>query len=203
MCPASQSEEGLHLPPISVIDDFLPTRSWQPQPQLPQPSRPSSQPSTWLPISHNSLFQPVITPSTTSIRSSPPLATTSSSTPVARSSYSPPVHHDIDQIIDHCQYLCESIVQRRNQWTDDYDPKPWLDDMIGRANDVLNALLRLRKQQGIPYSNMDPIRSDRPTTTVSSPPTSTAAWHTGTLSLTKLRQRRRGVSIYMHCSKDL
>ena len=40
-------------------------------------------------------------------------------------------------------------------------------------------------------------KSDRPTTTVSSPPTTTAAWHTGTLSLTKLRQRRRGVSIYM------
>lgn len=25
--------------------------------------------------------------------------------------------------------------------------RPWLDDMIGRANEVLNALLRLRKHQ--------------------------------------------------------
>ena len=186
-----------------MIDDFLPRRSWQPQ--QPQPS----QLSPWLPLSHNSPFQPVITPSSTSISSSPPSTTTSSSTPVTRSSYSPPVHHDIDQvcicilmhctradkksaprsslfcsspnhgkmfiliflklnsvfillctckqIIDHCQYLCESIVQRRNQWTDDYDPKPWLDDMIGRANEVLNALLRLRKQQGRSH-NTDPIR---------------------------------------------
>ena len=94
------SEEGLHLPPISVIDDFLPTRSWQPQ-QL-QPA----QPSPWLPLSHSSPFQPVITPSSTSISSSPPSTTTSSSTPVARSSYSPPAHHDIDQvcicILMHC-----------------------------------------------------------------------------------------------------
>ncbi|KAI9499533.1 hypothetical protein BDB00DRAFT_794374 [Zychaea mexicana] len=205
MCPASQSEEGLHLPPISVIDDFLPARSWQPQippppspsPQPPLPSIPQQhpqQPSPWLPLSHNTPFQPVITPASSSSRSSPPSTSSSSSTPVARSRFSPPVYHDVDQIIEHCHYLCKSIGQRRSQWTDDDDPKPWLDDMIGRANEVLNALLRLRKQQTARPQLEHPIRSDRPTTTVSSPPTTTAAWHTGTLSLTKLRQRRRGKS---------
>jgi hypothetical protein len=39
------------------------------------------------------------------------------------------------QLLDQ-DYFCDSTKVR-----------PWLDGMIGRANEVLNALLRLRKQQ--------------------------------------------------------
>lgn len=31
--------------------------------------------------------------------------------------------------------------------TPDGNPRPWVDEMIGRANEVLNALLRLQKHQ--------------------------------------------------------
>lgn len=46
------------------------------------------------------------------------------------------------------------MIQRKTQFiTSQHQPqdlastRPWLDDMIGRANEVLNALLRLRKHQ--------------------------------------------------------
>lgn len=47
------------------------------------------------------------------------------------------------------------MIQRKTQFinssTSSYQDmnstRPWLDDMIGRANEVLNALLRLRKHQ--------------------------------------------------------
>jgi vacuolar-type H+-ATPase subunit D/Vma8 len=45
------------------------------------------------------------------------------------------------------------MIQRKSQFVNTQQPpdlastRPWLDDMIGRANEVLNALLRLRKHQ--------------------------------------------------------
>lgn len=40
-----------------------------------------------------------------------------------------------------------SIVENDNYFSNPTSMRPWLDDMIGRANEVLNALLRLRKHQ--------------------------------------------------------
>lgn len=40
-----------------------------------------------------------------------------------------------------------SIVEDDNYFSSSLSMRPWLDDMIGRANEVLNALLRLRKHQ--------------------------------------------------------
>ncbi|KAL1935475.1 hypothetical protein VTP01DRAFT_4615 [Rhizomucor pusillus] len=67
-----------------------------------------------------------------------------------------PVHHaiknimdnDIDEIVRHCQYLCDTIETQKKAQNDQPDQmRPWLDEMITRANDILNALLRLRKHQ--------------------------------------------------------
>ena len=45
----------------------------------------------------------------------------------------------------------ETVVhQQTNMPTDPHllaNSQPWLDDMIGRANEILNALLRMQKQQ--------------------------------------------------------
>ena len=40
-----------------------------------------------------------------------------------------------------------SIVENDAYFSNPTLMRPWLDDMIGRANEVLNALLRLRKHQ--------------------------------------------------------
>ncbi|KAI8047084.1 uncharacterized protein B0P05DRAFT_445825, partial [Gilbertella persicaria] len=56
------------------------------------------------------------------------------------------VEQDIEQVIQQCNTLCHSMTQHQYQFM--HPPAtPWLDDMIGRANEVLNALLRLRKRQ--------------------------------------------------------
>jgi vacuolar-type H+-ATPase subunit D/Vma8 len=39
------------------------------------------------------------------------------------------------------------FINSQQQQQDLASTQPWLDDMIGRANEVLNALLRLRKHQ--------------------------------------------------------
>ena len=38
-------------------------------------------------------------------------------------------------------------IQQQQAMIDTYHQQPWLEDMISRANEVLNALLRLQKQQ--------------------------------------------------------
>lgn len=58
-------------------------------------------------------------------------------------------------MIKHCNCLTESVNQKKSSIVDNNEDyfsnptlmRPWLDDMIGRANEVLNALLRLRKHQ--------------------------------------------------------
>ncbi|CAO3599024.1 unnamed protein product [Absidia cylindrospora] len=63
------------------------------------------------------------------------------------------IDNDVNEVIRHCHYLSDNMTQQKNQLLDqDYfcdstKVRPWLDGMIGRANEVLNALLRLRKQQ--------------------------------------------------------
>lgn len=71
------------------------------------------------------------------------------STPSLRS-----IENDIEEVVRHCNSLADNMNQRRGAIieNDNYfgNPtlmRPWLDDMIGRANEVLNALLRLRKHQ--------------------------------------------------------
>ncbi|CEP12715.1 hypothetical protein [Parasitella parasitica] len=63
------------------------------------------------------------------------------------------VDHDIDQVVLQCNKLCDNIIQHKDQFInhnhhqEQSSTRPLLDDMIGRANEVLNALLRLRKHQ--------------------------------------------------------
>lgn len=57
------------------------------------------------------------------------------------------------KVVRQCHTLCDNMVQHKSQFIQTNPPssldssRPWLDDMIGRANEVLNALLRLRKHQ--------------------------------------------------------
>lgn len=48
--------------------------------------------------------------------------------------------------MNHCNTMRETI-QQQQAMIDTYNQQPWLEDMISRANEVLNALLRLQKQQ--------------------------------------------------------
>jgi hypothetical protein len=61
------------------------------------------------------------------------------------------VDQDIDQVVLQCNTLCDNMMQHKDQFIntnpEQSSTRPLLDDMIGRANEVLNALLRLRKHQ--------------------------------------------------------
>ncbi|KAI8331470.1 hypothetical protein BD560DRAFT_56536 [Blakeslea trispora] len=66
------------------------------------------------------------------------------------------MEQDIEEIVRQCDTLCDSMTRNQQQFisahlhenqSDIDSTRPWLDDMIGRANEVLNALLRLRKHQ--------------------------------------------------------
>ncbi|KAI8099034.1 uncharacterized protein BX664DRAFT_320225 [Halteromyces radiatus] len=63
------------------------------------------------------------------------------------------IDNDVQEVIRQCYYLSDNMTQQKHLLLDqDYfcdstKMQPWLDGMIGRANEVLNALLRLRKHQ--------------------------------------------------------
>ncbi|KAI8067707.1 uncharacterized protein B0P05DRAFT_203567 [Gilbertella persicaria] len=70
---------------------------------------------------------------------------TSLSTPSSTRS----IEYDIEQVIRQCNTLSDSMNDKKRHIIESNPAliRPWLDDMIGRANEVLNALLRLRKHQ--------------------------------------------------------
>ncbi|KAG1153021.1 hypothetical protein G6F38_000009 [Rhizopus arrhizus] len=56
--------------------------------------------------------------------------------------------NDISEIIHHCSTLGRQMMNKRGIEISSLPTlKPWLDEMINKANHILNALLRLRKQQ--------------------------------------------------------
>ncbi|KAI9025898.1 hypothetical protein CLU79DRAFT_68785 [Phycomyces nitens] len=153
------TNDRFNLPPISTIDNSLPSRSWPPPAstlyQL--PFSPQTHPDNWSPLSTHSetrdyfLNRPPVDHHHRQ-RSLPQFPTAYASTqehsPTLRS-----VENDIEEVIRHCSALGENMIQRKSRLSDpnylsDLEhTRPWLDDMISRANQVLNALLRLRKHQ--------------------------------------------------------
>lgn len=64
------------------------------------------------------------------------------------------VSSDVDQVVQQANSLCDNMAHYKPyllsaSTTSQHDDelRPWMDSMIGKANEVLNALLRLRKQQ--------------------------------------------------------
>ncbi|KAI9299829.1 hypothetical protein BJ944DRAFT_41371 [Cunninghamella echinulata] len=63
------------------------------------------------------------------------------------------IDSDIDDVIRHCHYLSNTMAQQKyllldqDYFSDSKKMGPWLDGMVGKANEVLNGLLRLRKYQ--------------------------------------------------------
>ncbi|KAI9469962.1 MAG: hypothetical protein EXX96DRAFT_588203 [Benjaminiella poitrasii] len=64
------------------------------------------------------------------------------------------VEKDIEEVIKHCNSLVDNmngkkqtIIENDDYFGNSSHMRPWLDDMISKANEVLNALLRLRKYQ--------------------------------------------------------
>ncbi|KAI8391442.1 uncharacterized protein BYT42DRAFT_194430 [Radiomyces spectabilis] len=93
--------------------------------------------------------------SSTSTLFSPP-ATSSPSYSTPSPSIQRTIENDIDEIIHECHGLSENMTHQKRALTQRYHEtfhhqdlmsRPWLDDMVGKANKVLNALLRLRKYQ--------------------------------------------------------
>jgi hypothetical protein len=71
-------------------------------------------------------------------------------------------------------------------FNDSNSSEPWLEDMIGKANQVLNALLRLRKHQLAAQRQQEEIAS-----------MDSNRWTHGS-SINDTRQRRRGVCLPYH-----
>ncbi|ORE18776.1 hypothetical protein BCV71DRAFT_226745 [Rhizopus microsporus] len=63
------------------------------------------------------------------------------------------LNKDINEVVYQCNIICDNMVQGKGQFLhlqsqqDMESTRLWLDDMVNRANEVLNALLRLRKYQ--------------------------------------------------------
>ncbi|KAI7887499.1 GATA-domain-containing protein [Lichtheimia hyalospora FSU 10163] len=58
------------------------------------------------------------------------------------------MQEDMDHIAKHCLTIHDTVRQQRSTTTDlNSNQQPWLDDMITEANELLNALLRIQKQQ--------------------------------------------------------
>ncbi|SAL98064.1 hypothetical protein [Absidia glauca] len=79
------------------------------------------------------------------------------------------VSSDVDQVVQQANSLCDNMAHYKPyllsaSTTSQHDDelRPWMDSMIGKANEVLNALLRLRKQQMVsapsppPHTNLTP-----------------------------------------------
>ncbi|KAI8646957.1 hypothetical protein BD408DRAFT_409502 [Parasitella parasitica] len=191
------------LPPISSMDNYLPTRTWNPPsftasspkelptttslPTPPQPEQWKSPPyNSKNELARDSLYKSPLLFSNTSAMTDQqqqhsPVMQSHHNKPLESSSYfqytSKAYHfqqqqkkhgsssafklhhntmvnkadHDIDQVVSQCNTLCDNIIQHKDQFINhDHEQsstRPLLDDMIGRANEVLNALLRLRKHQ--------------------------------------------------------
>ncbi|KAG1056404.1 hypothetical protein G6F43_001702 [Rhizopus delemar] len=56
---------------------------------------------------------------------------------------------DIQQVIHQCNMISNNMLQAKDQLQQQsmISSRIWLDDMVNRANEILNALLRLRKHQ--------------------------------------------------------
>ncbi|CDH54007.1 predicted protein [Lichtheimia corymbifera JMRC:FSU:9682] len=58
------------------------------------------------------------------------------------------MQEDMDHIAKHCLTIHDTVRQQRLTTTElNSSHQPWLDDMITEANELLNALLRIQKQQ--------------------------------------------------------
>ncbi|KAI9491260.1 hypothetical protein BDB00DRAFT_833697 [Zychaea mexicana] len=61
------------------------------------------------------------------------------------------VFQDMDQVVNNCTTMRETMLRQQSNMPVDAhllaNSQPWLDDMIGHANEILNALLRMQKQQ--------------------------------------------------------
>ncbi|KAI8976754.1 hypothetical protein BDB01DRAFT_304860 [Pilobolus umbonatus] len=88
-----------------------------------------------------------------------------------------------------------------NYFNDAQLTSPWLDDMITQANEVLNALLRLRKQQMASDQNKQYNTEYDPSASQQTSVSSKKDWDfipnasnisTGSLTLNTTRQRKRG-----------
>ncbi|KAL0089410.1 GATA-type zinc finger transcription factor [Phycomyces blakesleeanus] len=211
------TNDRFSLPPISTIDDSLPSRSWPPPAttlhQVPF-SSPPNHPENWSPSSTHSetrdyFFNRPVDHHHRQ-RSLPQFPTMYASnspqelpSPVASRS----VENDIDDVIRHCSALGENMVRRKSRLSDPYylsdleHTRPWLDDMISRANQVLNALLRLRKHQmAAEYVRAHGIDSRRRAGTsqameIGGPSERAGALlplGNGPMSLHSIRQRKRG-----------
>ncbi|KAJ8659137.1 hypothetical protein O0I10_005176 [Lichtheimia ornata] len=205
MSPASKSNDDMpHLPPISAIDECLPNRTWQPPTSSSSaaPSQQSSPSTSSYSLNSNSNSsnsssstphypQHYATTTTTTIPLHPQATRAWTMSSRQNENHQVANHPDLPQIIHHCQHICDSIIaQQRNQ--DVGDPRPWLDELIGRANEILNALLNLRKQQAsLPVTMAK--SSSRPSSPTPTSSSSTAvipsSWQSH--SIHRLRQQRR------------
>ncbi|KAG2208528.1 hypothetical protein INT47_010224 [Mucor saturninus] len=170
--PSNNKNDKLKLPPISAMDEFLPTRTWQLEEQPEWKSPPYrdrnelSRDTSYKTCLYNTTSPILIQQRGIDPSESPQGATSSyfQYTTAIHSPTPPPPHtqptrgpsrvdNDIEEVVRQCHTLCDNMVQRKSQFIRQTSPseldstRPWLDDMIGRANEVLNALLRLRKHQ--------------------------------------------------------
>ncbi|CAO3599885.1 unnamed protein product [Absidia cylindrospora] len=167
--------ERFVLPPISTLDEYVPNKNKRQNTSYNLLSPPNSfTPSTTSPSSFSSGHSPVMTqhppsPPRLGFEKMDSLiypVGVNQETPISINNNNTALHtisSDVDQVVQHAHSLCDNMIhykpyllsasspttltapQQRQHHHDEL--RPWMDDMIGKANQVLNALLRLRKHQ--------------------------------------------------------
>ncbi|ORZ08409.1 hypothetical protein BCR42DRAFT_495510 [Absidia repens] len=140
-------------PPSSYASSATspPSNSFGHSPTLIQ--RPPSPPRTAFEKMDTPIF-PVVAQETTSSNNSNNSNSNSNNNTNSNSSILRTVSSDVDQVVRQANSLCDNMVHYKpyllsanTTVNHDEELQPWMDDMIGKANEVLNALLRLRKHQ--------------------------------------------------------
>ncbi|KAI8336971.1 hypothetical protein BC941DRAFT_426264, partial [Chlamydoabsidia padenii] len=164
----SCNTERFVLPPISTLDEYIPKPPYKNDgnsnnlTMLSPPSHFSSSTASPPSLSSNhstTLIQHPLSPPRTSFEKMDALIypiRPSTGTPIRNNSILRTVSSDVDQVVQQANSLCDNMVHYKPYLlssTSHDELRPWMDDMIGKANEVLNALLRLRKQQMVSPSH--------------------------------------------------
>ncbi|KAI8069385.1 hypothetical protein BC940DRAFT_297598 [Gongronella butleri] len=206
----TRDSERIVLPPISTLDEYMPkstpqapsSTSTHPYPLLSPPAS-SATPSMSSNSSFSSSHSPVMaqpaspSPPRPSFEKlvvdapiyGPGMDDTRAGTQQPSATSPRTLSSDVDRIIQHSRGLYDNMVHYKPYLVHSHrdDLRPWMDDMIAKSNQVLNALLRLRKHQ----MSMSPplsVSSSGPSATIMrSPPTQTAHGIPNTSKLTTSR----------------
>ncbi|CAO3596383.1 unnamed protein product [Absidia cylindrospora] len=203
----SRGSEHFVLPPIRTLGEYIPQKQQHDHnnisnsfnmlsPPSSYASSATSPPSNSFGHSPISIQRPPSPPRTAFEKMDTPIypvvaqETSSSNTSSSNNSILRTVSSDVDQVVRQANSLCDNMVHYKpyllsanTAANHDEELQPWMDDMIGKANEVLNALLRLRKHQMVSSPAVHSLTASTDhTTTAPSSSTTPSTFSTTTFS---------------------